>query len=284
MGQRTVTTARQRRLGTELRKMRERAGLNAAQASEAMGLSRTRVSNIETGRLGMSEDRLRTLANIYSCTEEAYIDALVAMAQERLKGWWESYRGTVSSGLLDLAELEHHAVSMRSVQMTHLPGLLQTEGYAKALLSMSVPKPPAVQLRRWLSFRMRRRDVLDRDDPPPCDFLIHEAALRMEYGDTKVTRGQLDHLLEESERDNVTVRVVPFAAGGFPHGSSSTLMYASGPVPQLDTVQLDVANGIQFVDSEPQLANYRTVLDWAEEKSLSPGKSRDFILGCERQP
>lgn len=283
MGQRTVTTARQRRLGTELRKMRERADINAAQASEAMGLSRTRVSNIETGRLGISEDRLRTLANIYSCTDDAYIDALVAMAQERVKGWWESYRGGLSSGLLDLAELEHHAVAMRSVQMTHMPGLLQTEEYAKALLSMSVPKPPAVQLRRWLSFRMRRRDVLDRDDPPPCDFLIHEAALRMEYGDTKVTRGQLAHVLEETERDNVTVRVIPFSAGGFPHGSSSTLLYASGPVPQLDTVQMDVANGIGLVDSEPQLANYRTVMAWADEKALGFKESRDFILGVERQ-
>jgi transcriptional regulator with XRE-family HTH domain len=269
-------------LGVELRKMREHVGMNVAQAGDHLGVNRTRISNIEAGRIGVSEERVRVLARIYSCADKAYADALVAMAEERVKGWWEEYRGTLSAGVLDLAELEFHALGLRSVQMMHMPGLLQTEAYAKALFSTAVPELTPVEFRRRLSYRLKRRDVLDRVDPPRAIFLVHEAALRIEYGGPKVTRGQLEQLLEASERDNVTVRVIPFSAGGFPNAGSSTL-YAAGPVPQLDTVQLDVANGVAMMDAETHLANYRVTLDRTEEMSLTPEGTRDFIRAIERE-
>ncbi|MBW8092590.1 helix-turn-helix domain-containing protein [Streptomyces hygroscopicus] len=279
---RTAPTARQRRLGAELRKMREHAGMNVAQAAQHLGVDRTRISNTEAGRFGVSEERVRSLAAIYSCGDTAYIDALVDMAVERVHGWWEEYRGKLSAGALDLAELEHHAVSMRLVTTMHVPGLLQTEDYAKAVFATAVPEPTAVLLRRRLSHRLRRRDVLDRDDPPPCTFIIHEAALRVAFGGPKVARGQLEHILEASERDNVTVRVVPFSAGGFPNAGSSAF-YAAGPVPQLDTLQLDSSGGVEFLDSETHLANYRAVLDRVEAMSLGPKDTRDLIHAVAQQ-
>ncbi|MET9290818.1 Scr1 family TA system antitoxin-like transcriptional regulator [Streptomyces sp. NPDC003077] len=276
MPPRKVPTARQRRLGAELRKLRERAGLTLNEAAGLLGTDRTAISNTEFGRFGVSGERVRTWAAHYACTDSPYVEALMAMAEERGKGWWEEYRDSLSHAALDLAELEHHARALRTVQIMHVPGLLQTEEYARAVFAQAVPPLNATDLRRRLSHRLKRRDVLDRPDRPPCTFLIHEAALRLVFGDRKVHRAQLEHVLRESERENITVRVIPFSAGGFPNAGSSTL-YAYGPVPQLDTVQLDTATGMDFLHTEAQLINYRGVLDRTEAISLTPKRSRDLI-------
>ncbi|MBB1244628.1 helix-turn-helix transcriptional regulator [Streptomyces durbertensis] len=276
MPPRKAPTARQRRLGSELRKIREHAGLTLVDAAALLSTDRTSISNTESGRFGVSGERVRTWAGLYGCPDESYVDALVRMAEERGKGWWDDYRDQLSAGALDLAELEHHARALRAVQIMHIPGLLQTEEYAHAVFQEAVPPLNGATLRRRLSHRLRRRDVLDRPDPPQCTFLIHEAALRMTFGSRKVAQAQLGYLLKQSERDNVTVRVIPFDVGGFPNAGSSTL-YAHGEVPQLDTVQTDTPHGPAFLDAETRLANYRAVLDRTQEKSLSPRKSRDFI-------
>ncbi len=282
MPPRKAPTARQRRLGTELRKMREQAGMSLVQAAELLGTDRTSISNVEAGRHGVSGERVRAWATHYGCPDIPYVEALAAMAEERGKGWWEEYRDTLSSGALDLAELEHHAVALRAVQIMHMPGLLQTEDYARAVLQEAVPSPSPAVIRRRLSHRLKRRDVLDRPNAPSCTFLIHEAALRMIFGNRTIARSQLDHLVKESERDNITVRVVPFSVGGFPNAGSSTL-YVSGPVPQLDTVQMDTPAGSAFLDAESRLTNYRSVLDRTEERSLDPERSRDFIRDVAAQ-
>ncbi|MEU8709319.1 helix-turn-helix transcriptional regulator [Streptomyces sp. NPDC048565] len=278
MASRKSPTARQRRLGSELRKLRERTGLSLTEAAAALGTDRTTVSNSEAGRFGVSAARVRAWAGHYACPDAAYVEALADMAEERTNGWWEDYRGDLVAGALDLAELEHHAVAIRSVQIMYMPGLLQKEEYARAVYAEVVPPLTPERLRRQLSHRLRRRDVLDKDGAPSCVFLVHEAALRMTFGGPGVALGQLGHLLDESERDNVAVRVIPFAAGGFPEIGSST-QYVHGPVPQLDTVQTDTATGPAFIDAETRLTNYRAVLDRVESRSLDPKRSRDFIRG-----
>ncbi|MFJ1647691.1 Scr1 family TA system antitoxin-like transcriptional regulator [Streptomyces sp. NPDC088258] len=276
MPPRKEPTARQRRLGSELRKIRQRAGLSIAEAAPMLATDRTTVSNTESGRFGVSPERVRTWAERYECADSAYVDALAAMAAERINGWWEDYRGELPEAALDLAELEHHAVAIRSMQIMHMPGLLQNENYGRAMFSESAPVRSPARQRRLVSFRLKRRDVLDRKNPPDCTFLIHEAALRMAFGGPEVLRGQLRSLLEESERDNVTIQVVPFAAGGFSHAISSAY-YVYGPVQQLDTGQTDTPTGSSFVDSELRLANWCALLDDAEKRALSPESSRGFI-------
>ncbi|MDF9813120.1 helix-turn-helix transcriptional regulator [Streptomyces sp. SPB162] len=276
MAHRTFITARQRRLGAELRRMREHAGFTIQEAADLMGVTRSHITNTELARFGVSEDRLRALAANYSCSDGAYVDALVAMAAERKPGWWEDFRGILPAGALDLAELEHCAAALRVVQIMHVPGLLQTEEYARAVLSASVPSRSPAELRRTLSHRLRRREILDRDAPPPCVFIIHEAALRMRFGDQQVLRAQLAALLEASERENVTVRIVPFEAGGF-HIAGLTVTYASGAVAQLDTVQLDTAHKALFLEAEAQLENHRAIFERTEKMALPVKKSRDFI-------
>ncbi|MBD3011066.1 MULTISPECIES: Scr1 family TA system antitoxin-like transcriptional regulator [Streptomyces] len=282
MASRTTITARQRRLGTELRRMREHAGLTIQEAADRLGTNRSHVTNMELARFGVSEERVRTLAANYACPDQAYVEALVAMATERKRGWWEEYRGTLGAAGLDLAELEYFATSLRVVELMHIPGLLQTEDYARSVLSTAVPGWSPTELRRRLSHRMKRRDILDRDQPPSCTFIIHETALRVRFGDQRVLRAQLDSLLESSERPNVSVRVVPIAAGGF-HVAGISVTYATGPVPQLDTVQLDVAQDAAFLDGESQLLNYRAVMDRTEELALSEKESRDFIRETVQQ-
>ncbi|WP_371653124.1 MULTISPECIES: Scr1 family TA system antitoxin-like transcriptional regulator [unclassified Streptomyces] len=282
MPPRKAPTAWQRRLGAELRKMREHAGLPLGDAAALLGTDRTTISNSESGRFGVSGDRVRTWAGLYQCPDAAYIDALATMAEDRRKGWWEDYRGKLSSGALDLSELEANATGLRGVTIMHIPGQLQTEEYARAVFEEAVPPLNPIDLRTRLSHRLKRRDVLDRPEPLPCTFLIHEAALRMQYGSAKIARTQLEHVLKESERDNITVRVIPFSAGGFPNAGSSTL-YIYGPVPQLDTVQMDTPTGPAFLDAETLLANYRAVLDRTLERSMDPAQSRDFIHGIAQQ-
>ncbi|MEU3672398.1 DUF5753 domain-containing protein [Streptomyces griseus] len=282
MPPRKAPTARQCRVGTELRKMRQHAGLALAEAATLLSTDRTAISNTESGRFGVSGERVRAWAGGYACPDDAYVEALAAMAEERGRGWWEDYREDLTSGSLDLAELEHHAVGIPAVLIMYMPGLLQNEDYARAVFAEAVPELPPARRRRLLSHRLKRRDVLDRENPPNCTFLIHEAALRMTYGDSGVARGQLAHLLRESERDNVTIRVVPFAAGGFPETGSST-HYVYGPVPQLDTVQTDTATGPAFLDAETRLRNYRAAMDRVEDLSLDPRKSRDFIREVAQQ-
>ncbi|MCC3779523.1 DUF5753 domain-containing protein [Streptomyces sp. UNOB3_S3] len=170
----------------------------------------------------------------------------------------------------------HHAVALRTVQIIHMPGLRQTEDYAKAVFATAVPRLTSTELRRRVAFRMRRREVLDRNPPLVCTFMIHEAAVRRQLGGAKVMARQLEHVLEESERENITVRAIPLAAGGFPTSGLSTV-YAVGSVPQLDTVHLDVAEGSALVDAQAHVVSYRAILDETERYALSPDRTRDLV-------
>lgn len=273
---RKPSTERQRRLGAELRRMREHIGMTINEAAIVHRTDRTTVSNTESARSGVSSDRVRVWAANYRCPDAAYIDALAGMARERGPRWWDEYRDALPAGLLDIAEMEHHAAALRSAQIMHMPGLLQLPDYMRGIFAEAVPTMAPVDLEQHVAFRLRRAEILDRPDPPLCEFLIHESALRMRFGDRGVLLRQIAHLLKQAERPNVAVHVVPFSAGGFANAGSSTL-YACGPVPQLDTVQIDVPTGVTFLCAETYLVNYRAVLDRMRERALDTGESVDFI-------
>ncbi|MFJ6936878.1 helix-turn-helix domain-containing protein [Streptomyces sp. NPDC101132] len=276
MAQRTSPTQRQRRLGAELRKMRLAAGVSAESAAGLLGVDRSKVSAIESGIRTISEERLRTLACHCDCADEQYIAALVEMAQPRQRGWWERYRGSLSAAVLDIAELEAHARRMRYAHSVHIPGLLQTSDHALAVFRFVVPALPEPEVALRLAHRLERQQVLEGAGAPEYTGVVHEAALRMQFGGPKVAKAQLEHLLHMTEHDNVTLRVLTFEAGGFP-GAGQTVNYVEGRVPQLDTVQVDSTHGPDFLHADTQLTKYRAHLDWMERLSLTPGASRDFI-------
>ena len=270
MVQRREPTARQMRLGIELRRLREGAGLTATEAAALLGANRVQMSHIESGLVGVSEERVRRLASHYACTDREFIDALVAMATDRTRGWWEEYRGQLPTSFLDLAELEHHATFLHEVAILYVPGLLQTEDYARAVFSARVPELTGEELELRVRHRMRRQQITF-----PYKLVLHESALRIRVSDRTASRAQLTKLLERSEADNITVRVIPFDLDGFAR-AASTMSYG-GPVPKLDTVIRDVPHGSPFIDSEAQLSIFRTRFRRVEAVSLDPERSRDFI-------
>jgi hypothetical protein len=232
---------------------------------------------IETGRTPISGERLRSMAHAYDCHDERLIDALAGMTGRRARGWWEEYRDHVPVALIDLAELEHHASAFRVALLIHIPALLQTADHARSLFRAVVPPMRQYEIEHRLTHRMKRQGVLHRADPPLYTAIIHEAALRMDFGGPVVARGQLRHLLDMSELPHVTVRVIPFGTDHFPT-SGQSFDYLEGPVPQLDTVQLDSHHGAcEFLDADAQLAKYRTVLDRMDSCALGPALTRDFI-------
>ncbi|MGW0712600.1 helix-turn-helix domain-containing protein [Streptomyces sp. NPDC002643] len=270
-------TARQMRLGAELRKMRDRAGRTAREAARLLSTDQAKMSHIESGRIGVSEERIRRLAVFYACDDGHLVDALCAIAREsRGQGWWDEYRGVLSPGFLDIAELEHHAAYLRSVQVVNVPGLLQSEDYIRAIHGSYRPVLPDEVVDTRVEFRLGRQRILDRAEPPPFCAIVHEAALRMRFGGRKVAKAQLEHLLAMSERPSVTVRVIPFSCEDFIEATNAP-MYAGGIVPQLDTVQLDSPAGSFFVGAEAQLHRYGQLLDVAEGASLSEAESRKLI-------
>ncbi|MFF5007050.1 helix-turn-helix domain-containing protein [Streptomyces phaeochromogenes] len=273
MPARSIITARQERLGTELRKLRERAGLSGREAARALGIAESRLSATETARVGVSAERVRHWASEYACDDAALVEALAAMAAEKGRGWWEERRGTVPSGYLNVAELEHHAAELRTFQTVHMPGLLQTEEQMRGIFASSVPLLSEEQREARVRYRLRRQEVLGE---VAYEAVIHEAALRIRAADSKVARSQLLYVLEQSERPQVTVRVVPFDVDGFA-GISAPLVYASGPVPQLDTVLVDTKHGGAYLDAEAQLNRYRAMLRTIEKVALGVVESRNFI-------
>lgn len=282
MPPRTVLTERQKRLGSELRRIRTAAGMSAEQAAGLLGVDRSRISNMESGLRAISADRLRTLACNCDCTDTKYVDALVEMAEPSGPGWWERYRGSLPQGLLDIAESEAFATRIRGSNTVHVPGLLQTSEVAMAVFRAAVPSLPEHEVALRLALRSERQQVITGDQAVPYVAVVHEAALRMQFGGEVVARAQLMYLLEMSERENVTVLALPFARGGFP-GAGQTVVYTEGPVPRLDTVQVDSSHGPAFLHAEAQLAKYRAQLDLLEELALPPEKSRDFIRRIANQ-
>ncbi|MEU7637171.1 MULTISPECIES: helix-turn-helix domain-containing protein [unclassified Streptomyces] len=276
-----ASTMRQQRLGVELRRLRERAGLSSTEAAKRLGGTPAQISNIEAGRYAVSAERVRTLAANYSCADRAYIDALAGMTGARPRGWWEEYREILPADLIDVAELEHSATALRASVMIHMPGLLQTAEYVRATAREDVPRPPAHLVEHRVSFRIKRQAVLFGDRPTPFTAIVHEAALRMGFGGPETARAQLNYLVEMSEHDHVSVLVIPFGEASFP-ASGQPINYASGPAPQLDTVELDTEYGCDFMHAEAQLEKYRQVLDRLESRALKPGESRDLIRRIAR--
>lgn len=276
MPPRSNPTARQQRLGAELRKLREDAGLSTEQAAVLLDTKRTVISSTEAGRHGVSPERVRRIAFVYECTDRTLIDALVAMCGDRVRGWWEDYRDVLPLTFLDIAELEWQAHGLRVSTTTHMPGQFQTEDYARALFRAAIPALPEAEFEARVAHRVRRHEAIDRPAAPPYELVIHEGALRTEVGGRAVLRDQLAHLMAAADRDNVTIQAIPFSAGAFP-GSGQSILYARGQVPRLDSALADRVTVGEFIHTEAHLCKYRLQLDEMQRIALPPEKTLDLL-------
>ncbi|MBV6697042.1 helix-turn-helix transcriptional regulator [Kitasatospora aureofaciens] len=281
MALRSNPTLRQRRLGTELRRIREQAGLGGSQLARELGIHAAQVTQMESGKSGISVERLRTIAAVCMCTNRPLIDALADMASERGKGWWEEYRNTLTVDFLEVAELEGHAKRITFCNTVYMPGLLQTSAYASAVFARLVPPLSSQEIDTRTTFRLRRQEVV-RSGATPLRAFVHEAALRMQFGGPMVLVDQLAALLDDSEQPGISVRVVPFAVDTFP-GAGENLTYIEGPVPELDTIEMDVSQGALFFDSPANLAKHRTIFSSLDSTALSEEQSRDFIRSIMKE-
>ncbi|MEV7020819.1 helix-turn-helix transcriptional regulator [Kitasatospora sp. NPDC093558] len=281
MPPRSNPTLRQRRLGTELRRMREQAGFGGSELGRIVGMSPAQVTQMESGRIGISADRLHTIAAACNCGNRPLIEALAGVISERGKGWWEEYREVLTTDFLEVAEIEGHAQRLSTCTTTYLPGLLQTGAYASAVFTRIYPPLPRKDIDIRTAFRVQRQQIV-RSGKVPLRAFIHEAALRMQFGGPKVLADQLDALLEDSERPGISLRVIPFAVDTFP-GAGENITLAEGAVPELDTIQLDVSQGALFFDSPADLAKHRAIFDRTDATAINEAGSRDFIRSIMKE-
>ncbi|WTG93741.1 helix-turn-helix transcriptional regulator [Kitasatospora sp. NBC_01560] len=282
MPPRSAPTLRQRRLGAEIRRMRELAGFGGSQLGRIVGMTPAQVTQMESGRIGISVERLRTIAAACMCVNEPLIDALADIITERGRnGWWESYRDSLAEDFLEIAEFEDHARSLWTYTITFVPGLLQTSAYASAVFAQAYPPLPRHEVDLRVAFRIQRQRVV-RSGATPYVAFIHEAALRIQFNGPHVRSAQLDALIEDSEAPGISIRVLPFDMAGLP-SPIENFTYAAGPIPDLDTVQTDTGFGCQLLDAPAHVARFRAILGQMEETSLSEEDSRDLIRSVKKE-
>jgi transcriptional regulator with XRE-family HTH domain len=266
---RTLITERQRRLGSELRKLRTQAGLSVAEGGQLIGMGAPHLSHIEAGRTAIPTPRLRELTHGYGCKNEPYIDELVRMAESNGKGWWTEYRKTRPQTSLDLAELEATATSIRSHETLLIPGLLQTESYMRALFGMGLSKASPAEVETAMRYRLARQPALDEPNSANFHAVIHEAALHVVVGDSLVMREQLTHLVRIAARPNVTIQVLPFDAGPGAWRSAPFLQLEP-EVARLGSVLLEHPGTRVVLDSEDSLDQYRATFEELCHSALPP--------------
>ncbi|MBT2410162.1 helix-turn-helix domain-containing protein [Streptomyces sp. ISL-12] len=264
------------RLGAELRKLREATDLSAKEAAALLEADAVQMSQIESGAVGVSAKRVRRLAAIYGCADEALTEALVAMATDRTQGWWEESRGVLPAVFLDVAEAEHHATYLREVVIHYVPGLLQTADYARSVFTYTRPELSEDEVALRVDHRMKRKAVIERDNPTPYETIVHEFALRVHVADRRSSLTQLRFVLDKIEAGQTSVRVVPFEREGFA-GAGASMLYLGGPVPQLDTAIRDAPTGAAYIDSQPRLEQLRTLYQRVRDAALDSAATRDFI-------
>jgi transcriptional regulator with XRE-family HTH domain len=204
-----------RKLRVELRKAREAIGMTQRQASEALEWSLSKVIRIEAGINSVSVTDLRAMLQLYKVTDENVIDSLTAAARVgRAPAWWSRYRDAVTSQFAQYLGAEGSASRIQVFHPHLIPGLLQTEDYARELLSAYT----AEQLvRRIVELRMERQDNLfEQSDPPMLEFIFGEEALYRMIGGQHVMRKQLLHLLNLRDRPTTSIKIVPNSAGAHP--------------------------------------------------------------------
>lgn len=267
MPPRSNPSERQRRLGLELRKLRTGAGLSGDRAGALLDADRTRISNIEAGRIDVSRNRLYKLLREYGCPDGAYFDGLMEMAQEAGKGWWDDFRDVLPRSALDLVELEDRCTDIRMHEPLFIPGMFQTEDYAYAVTMATGRDRDRID--RYVEFRMARQRVLTNPEAVPYHAVVHEAALRVHTGGTRTMRKQLLRLIEIARLPNVTLQIFPFEQGAYAAFSRPFILFG-GATRELDTVYLEHPLHTAFLGDGEQNDEYGKMFERLSELALAP--------------
>ncbi len=268
---------RRKRLGTELRRLRERAGLTCEQVGRRLECSGTRISRIETGRINARPGDVRELLETYGVTGPQ-ADALVQLAREaRRKGWWHAYGQVLPPWFETYLGMEAEAARLRDFQPLAMPGLFQTEDYAHAVLRAAPGTGRPEDISRQVALRMRRQAVLGQASPPRMWVVLSESVLRVRVGRPGVMRDQLRHLIDAAQRENVTLQVLPVSSAAHAQGVSpfTILEFPERTDPAL--VYVEHLTGGLFLESGPEIRRYGVVFGHLRAEALGAGQSVDLI-------
>jgi transcriptional regulator with XRE-family HTH domain len=267
-------------LGAQLRRLRETAGISAEKAGYEIRASRSKISRMETGRVGLKARDVEDLLTLYGVSGEQQRARVIGLARRsRSPEWWAKYHDILPDWFETYLGLESAATSIRSFEMQFVPGLFQTEDYARAVTRLGHQTALVDEIERRVGLRIRRQEVLSRAQPPPPRIwaVVDEAALRRPVGGADVMRAQLRRLLETARLPAVTLQVVPFARGGHAaaSGSFSILRFEERDLP--DVVYIEQLTGAVYLDQRQDIEHYLEVVDQLSGEALTPLDSARFI-------
>jgi transcriptional regulator with XRE-family HTH domain len=267
-------TLRRRELGFLLRQLRTQRGLGIEDVTERAMFSATKLSRLETGRVGASPRDIRDLCIVYGITDAAERDRLMALAREgKQRAWWQQYDLPYAT----YVGLEAEAASIRNYDMSVIPGLLQVERYARAIFESGDPPLDPIALDQRVEARIRRQVLLVRDDGPLFHCIVDEAALHRPIGGTAVMRAQLSRVVEATSLPNVTVQVIPYDAGAHPGLDSNFVILEFNKAMVNDVIYVEGAVGNLYLESAAELERYKRIFSRLQSIALDPEGSAAMV-------
>jgi transcriptional regulator with XRE-family HTH domain len=265
-------------VGAQLRRLREAAGITAENAGYAIRASRSKIFRIETGRVRIKLRDVEDLLALYGVADEKERAAVIALARRSSEPeWWTQYTDILPDWFETYLGLESAAHAIRTFEAQLVPGLFQTEDYARAVTRLGHETAPAEEIERRVGLRLKRQKVLAWAEPPRVWAVIDEAVLRRPVGGAVVMRAQLARLAEAARLPNVTLQVVPFARGGHvaASGSFSILRFEEQDLP--DVVYIEQLTSAVYLDQRLEVQHYLEVVDHLSGEALTPADSLRFI-------
>ncbi len=271
-------TARRIMLGARLRRLREAAEISRAEAGFAIRSSESKISRLELGRVSFKPRDVTDLLAMYGVTDPEKREAFLEMvARSNEPGWWHRYTDLVADWFQDYLGLEESASRIQTWEQQFVPGLLQTEEYAKAIASHGWSPMASQSVQRQVGLRMRRQALLGRPNPPKVWAVIDESVLRRPIGGSQVVSAQIAHLLELTKRPHVTLQVVPYQFSGYAaEGSFTTLRFTEPELP--DVVYIEHLTGALYLDKRSDTELYGRAFDRLTVDAYTPDHTRQLLL------
>lgn len=249
-------------LGAQLRRLREQRHITLEEAGRALRASHSKVSRMECGRVSFRARDVADLLTLYGVADGDERQTLLALVERaNLPGWWHNYNDVLPNWFETYVGLEESATGIRNYEVQFVPGLLQSEEYARAVVRLGFPNAAEAEVERRVRLRLARQRILLSPDPPHLWAVLDEAVLRRPLGGTEVMRGQIDHILRALELPNVTVQVVPFSVGGHAAagGPFSILRFSQPDLP--DVVYMEQLTSAVYLEKRDDVDSYLEVME-----------------------